>query len=373
MALDRDGFRERTDRPPQVTEPPPPPPDRPGAPGAPSRAASRAAAQVPDRPSPPDVDETDEGPSRDDDPGTESDDPPGDDPDSVSVPDEDDAVSVPDEDDAVSVPDEDAPDRERPEEPAAGTGREAASDDGRGREPEPPRPADENGAAAIAEKPATDRSKAAYPHVTDQSGYVFTDREYAFAGVSPDEVRNMKNRRAPLGIRPEQWDECVAELREALASDGLTDVAVRLGGSSVRFCSDGPGKWFPQSENDVRIKVAERHRNTSEEDRAQRAEEAVAKYRAAGFSRERPRPFALFFDSQYRLGIADAPDGYDFQIDGDGIAEAEALRAWAERWKDELGRGVTLTETGVREPELREDDCTVIDPEDGAESEDGEN
>ncbi|URN05585.1 hypothetical protein LUW74_21230 [Actinomadura madurae] len=273
----------------------------------------------------------------------------------------------------MSVRDEDAPDRERPEEPAAGTGREAASDDGRGREPEPPRPADENGAAAIAEKPATDRSKAAYPHVTDQSGYVFTDREYAFAGVSPGEVWNMKNRRAPLGIRPEQWDECVAELREALASDGLTDVAVRLGGSSVRFCSDGPGKWFPQSENEVRIKVAERHRNTSEEDRAQRAEKAVAKYRAAGFSRERPRPFALFFDSQYRLGIAEVPDGYDFQIDGDGIAEAEALRAWAERWEDELGRGVTLTETGVREPELREDDWTVIDPEDGAESEDGEN
>ncbi|MEO3827128.1 hypothetical protein [Actinomadura sp. B10D3] len=209
--------------------------------------------------------------------------------------------------------------------------------------------------------------------MTDQSGYVFTDREYDLAGVSPDDVWNMKNRRAPLGIRPEQWDECVAELHDALATDGLTDVAVRLGGPSVRFSSDGQGKWFPQSEHDVRIKVAERNRNASEQERAQRADKAAAKYRSAGFSRDRPRPFAPFFDSLYRLGVADAPDGYDFQFDGDGIAESEALRAWARRWEDELGREVTLTETGVREPELREDGWTVIDPEDGAESEDGEN
>jgi hypothetical protein len=238
---------------------------------------------------------------------------------------------------------------------------------------DPPRPADEGGAAPAADKPAADRSRAVFPQVTDQAGYLFTDREYAFAGVSPDEVWDMKNRRVPLGIRPEQWDECVSELREALAADGITDAVVRLGGPGARFCSDGPGQWFPQNENDLRVKVAGRHRNASEEERAQRADKAAAKYRAAGFSRERPRPFAPFFDSLYRLGIADAPDGYDFQVDGAGIADSGALRGWAERWEDALGRRVTLTAADVREPEPREDDWTVIDPEDGMESEDGEN
>ncbi|WP_132200713.1 hypothetical protein [Actinomadura darangshiensis] len=196
----------------------------------------------------------------------------------------------------------------------------------------------------------------------EPSGYVFTEREYAFAGVSAEELRDMRTHRAPLGIRPERWDECVRELRDAMAADGITDTAVRLRGPGARFCSEDPRKWFPQDEDDLRTQVSEQHRNASEKERTQRAEKAVARYRAAGFSRERPKPRAPFFDSLRRLELADDADGYDFEID---TGEATpALREWASRWEGRLDRPVTLA--GSPGTVARDDDWTVVDPEEGA-------
>ncbi|WP_433462922.1 hypothetical protein [Spirillospora sp. CA-128828] len=389
MALDRDGTTEQTDRPSPAVEAPPLPPDRPGDEGAPSRVASRAAAQIPDRPASapgrPDDDlpETSAGESPPDPPVQDAE-PPVDEPAGEVV----DAMAVDDtaiddtaiddaaiDDDAGRPADTGGPPEARP---AAGT-REPAADrrddpprsgaapveappvaspppeGGRPGAPDPSRPAERAGPSDAA------ADRAMFPEMTDRSGYVFTDREYAFANVSPDEAWDMKNRRVPLGMQSLQWHECVDQLREALAADGITDAVVRLRGPGARFHSDGARRWFPQNEDDLRTRVAERHRKASEEERAQRADKAVARYRAAGFSEDGAKPLTPFFDSLYRLGIAEEPDGYDFRIDGD-ITEAPALRDWAGRWADAVGRGVTLTASEHDGPVPRDDDWTVIDP-----------
>jgi hypothetical protein len=167
---------------------------------------------------------------------------------------------------------------------------------------------------AVAERPP-------YPEITDRSDYAFTDREYAFAGVSPQQAWDMHERRAPLGTRTEQWATCVGELHEALAAEGITDADVRLKGSAARFCSENPKKWFPQNENDLRAKVADHYRNAPQEVRVQRVENAAATYREAGFGQDGGKPVAPFFDSMYKLDATNDLSDYDFQVASDVLAE----------------------------------------------------
>ncbi|MFI0371052.1 hypothetical protein ACH35V_24555 [Actinomadura sp. 1N219] len=219
------------------------------------------------------------------------------------------------------------------------------------------------------QKPVEAMDRPLFPTVTDHSGYAFCEREFAFAGVSPEQVWDMRTRRAPLGMRPEQWDECVVELRAALVYDGFGDVEVRLQGPSARFCSHDPRKWFPQTESQLRAKVIQRHRGASDDERLRRADDAVAKYRDAGFSQERPKPITAFFDGMYALDAAEEPDGYEFQITGstcDLQQGAPALRGWVRRWEGATGRGVSLSIADRHHAGagLREDDWMVIGPED---------
>ncbi|MWA06506.1 hypothetical protein F8568_040395 [Actinomadura sp. LD22] len=234
-----------------------------------------------------------------------------------------------------------------------------------------------------------------YPEVTDRSEYTFTEREYAFAEVSPQQAQDMHSQRVPLGMDGARWGECLNELREALANEGIGDADVRLQGPGARFCSEDPKKWFPQNEDELRAKVAEHHRNAPEQDRTQRAENAVSAYRAAGFSQDGRKPVAPFFDSLHRLNLSDRPDGYDFEIVSDDLARrlqeqatdapdtesrpqgdtrfehrhhehaAPALHTWARRWEDTLDREVTLTTFDRQVPDAasHDDDWTVIAPE----------
>ncbi|GAA4237574.1 hypothetical protein GCM10022254_49970 [Actinomadura meridiana] len=206
-----------------------------------------------------------------------------------------------------------------------------------------------------------------FPQVTDHSGFSFSEREFAFADVTPEQAWDMHTRRSPLGFRPEQWDRCVAELRAALTSDGCGDAEVRLRGPGARFCSSDQMKWFPQNENELRSRVIRRNRGMSDDERLRRADKAVAKYRTAGFSRERPSPIAPFFDSMYKLGIAEEPDGYEFGIATADLSgrfhdlerAAPALHDWSRRWEDATGRTLTLSE-GVGP---RDDAWIVVEPE----------
>ncbi|MFI0407801.1 hypothetical protein [Actinomadura sp. 3N508] len=343
MTLDRDGTAGEIDRPaaPADQAPPPPPPDRPGAEGTASRAASRAAARAPDRPAAPeptgdaDVDLPEPREAPDDEPqgvdgearkAAETDDPPDDGP----------------------------PPAERPVQAAA----QAA----------PARPFSETASSRPAEQREEAVERPLYPAVTDHSGYAFSEREFAFSGVSPEQVWDMRTQRAPLGMRPGQWDECVVELRAALEFDGFGDAEVRLQGPGARFCSQDPRKWFPQNESELRAKVIQRHRGASDDERLRRADNAVAKYRAAGFSQERPKPITAFFDGMYKLDATGEPDCYEFQIVDSGRdleRDSPALRGWVRRWEAATGRGVSLViaDRGHADAGLREDDWMVIEPE----------
>ncbi|MEV0665428.1 hypothetical protein ACIBI3_33525 [Actinomadura luteofluorescens] len=249
-------------------------------------------------------------------------------------------------------------------------------------------------AQVAARRPDARTEGSRYPEITDRSGYAFTEREYAFADVSPEEVMDMQAQRVPLGIDADQWTACVTELHEALTAEDITDADVRLKGSGARLCSENPTKWFPQDEDELRAEVVKKNRNAPEEERTQRADEAVAVYRTAGFSQEGPKPAAPFFDCMYKLDATGEASDYDFQIASDGLARrfqelqktspdvewrsrqgghfkhrhlvqaAPALYEWAARWEDTFERGVTLATFDGQGPAagLSDHDWILIKP-----------
>ncbi|MDN3355110.1 hypothetical protein [Actinomadura sp. DC4] len=245
------------------------------------------------------------------------------------------------------------------------------------------------------DRPDAAAERPMYPEVTDRSDYAFTDREYAFAGISPQQAWDMHERRTPLGTQPEQWAMCTGELHEALATEGITDADVRLKGSAARFCSENPKKSFPQTEDELRAKVTDHYRNAPPEERTRRTDNAVATYREAGFAEDGGKPAAPFFDSMYELDATNEPSDYDFQVASDGLADrfqqfekadpktgwrsehgghykhrhlervAPALHDWAGRWEGILGRDVTIATFDHRGPAtgLHDSDWKVIELE----------
>ncbi len=262
-------------------------------------------------------------------------------------------------------------------------------------------PSRSEGRAEVAranEAPDASAERSEYPEVRDRSGYEFTDREYAFAEVTPDQVRDMLERRAPLGISPEQWATCVEDLHKALGEEDISDADVRLKGSAAQFCSYNPSKSFPQTEGDVRSAITDHHQDLPEDQRERRADDAVAVYRGAGFATDDGKPAAPFFDSMHKLGVADDPSDYDLQVASDQLAErfrqaeaanpeigwrsghgghykhrlleqvAPALYDWSDRWQDKLGREVTIATFDSRGPAagLRDSDWKLTEPEEWA-------
>lgn len=245
------------------------------------------------------------------------------------------------------------------------------------------------------DRPDTAAERPVYPEVTDRSDYAFTDREYDFAGVSPQQAWDMHERRAPLGTEPELWNTCVGELHEVLAVEGIVDADVRLKGSAARFCAENPKKGFPQTEDDLRARVGDHYRNAPADERTQRVENAAATYREAGFDQDGAKPTAPFFDSMYKLDTSNDLSDYDFHFVSDGLAErfrqlekseqatgwrsehgghykhrhlervAPALHDWAGRWEGILGRDVTIATFDHRGPStvLHDSDWQVIEPE----------
>jgi hypothetical protein len=381
MAADRSGTTENTEDAEDteaVEKRPlpdrPPPPDRPGAEGYPSRAASRDGAEHANE-------ETPEHPADEE----ETDDAPG-------------AVEpTRPEDEKASPRNTDEPSREtRP------AGIWGVQDGGSSAEPafwassahRPLEATEITSRPESVDRPTDGPDRPIYPQITDRTAYAFTEREYAFSDISPQQAWDMHDRRAPLGTHPEQWNACIAELREAFAVEGIADADVRLKDSTARFCSENPKKWFPQSEDDLRARVADHYRNAPADERAQRTDSAASTYRAAGFSEEGSEPAAPFFDSMYKLDATNEPSDYGFQVSSDGLAErfrrleeadptigwrsehgghykhrhleqvAPALHDWAGRWENVLRREVTIATFDHRGPSTGlDDDWKVIDPE----------
>ncbi len=82
--------------------------------------------------------------------------------------------------------------------------------------------------------------------VDDGQGYKAKPRDLVTAGVTPDEIQAMLDRRAPLGFTPQLWIACVQGLRAALANAQLDDADVRIHDTSARFFSD-QYKPFPRT------------------------------------------------------------------------------------------------------------------------------
>jgi hypothetical protein len=365
-----------------------PPPDRPGADDQPSRADSRKAADeagderpaaTEDRDEDGDEDEAPKGGLTRRTPGTDTD---------AEV--EEDA-DVPRHRPAAG---REAPERPRPE--TDDTGLRSSAEQRTGEAPFWTSSGEEGANLTDGgDRPDTAADRPRYPEVTDRSDYTFAEREYAFAGISPEQAWDMQERRAPLGMEPDQWHACVGELRDALAADDIVDADVRLKGSAARCSSEHPKKWFPQSEEDLRARVGDHYRNAPADERTRRMNNSAATYRGAGFAEDRAKPAAPFFDGMYRLDATNESSGYDFQVASDGLAGrfqqleredpatgwrsahgghykhrhlervAPALHEWAGRWDGVLGRDVTIATFDRRGPStgLHDSDWKVIEPE----------
>jgi len=147
--------------------------------------------------------------------------------------------------------------------------------------------------------------------LTDINGYRVTRRELDYAAVTPRQVADALERRAPLGTTEEQWAQMQSDLREALERSGLEGVDVGLGGSATKFYT-GVQKPFDLSVDSIRD-LAEDHELDPDE--------AVSKFAESPYGRGGPAPARHFFDSRYRLGI-DKKSDLDFTISGRALDEA---------------------------------------------------
>ncbi|MER6357446.1 PrsW family glutamic-type intramembrane protease [Streptomyces sp. NPDC001634] len=82
------------------------------------------------------------------------------------------------------------------------------------------------------------------------TGYEIRTEDLEFLGLTEEQVEAWQRFGAPLGMTPKQFKEFTADLREALAADGLDpeNVDIRLQGSSAQFFS-GSHKDFPTEED----------------------------------------------------------------------------------------------------------------------------
>ncbi|MFY1598274.1 toxin glutamine deamidase domain-containing protein [Micromonospora sp. WMMD737] len=214
-------------------------------------------------------------------------------------------------------------------------------------------------------EPDWKRAEALLP--SDDSGYRIQRRDCEFLGLTPDAVVAWAERRAPLGLTPEAFEQMTADLFDALESDGIRSdqVDVRLQGSSSNFFS-GAHKRLPTVEQ-----ISDHPE----------AVERMREWRGGG-----ALPVRRPFDSMHKLGLEE-PSDFDFQISSDVMVERAllvggrdfpdlrvvnrtygfvtkkvarkcfpALFAWAEKYGRELGRDVVPAVFPGTGPPDRSDD-----------------
>ncbi|MFG2009791.1 toxin glutamine deamidase domain-containing protein [Micromonospora sp. NPDC048868] len=163
--------------------------------------------------------------------------------------------------------------------------------------------------AGLSEGPATHevdgpepdwkRAEALLP--SDDSGYRIQRRDCEFLGITPDAVVAWAERRAPLGLTPETFEQMTAALFDALEADGVSSdqVDVRLQGSSSNFFSGA-------------------HKTLPAEDQISEYPESVERMRA--WREGGALPVRRPFDSMHKLGLEE-PSDLDLQISSDVMVE----------------------------------------------------
>lgn len=149
----------------------------------------------------------------------------------------------------------------------------------------------------------------------DDSGRKLTPKDADFVGVTPQQVLWWKNREAPLGMTPKEYEEFRASMFAALEADGVSpdQVDIRLQGSSAHFYSGTHKQLW--AEEDVAA-VSDEYAAEKNIDRS-KALNGLREW----FGGDTDRPLRRPFDSHYTLGIDENPSDYDVQISSDVMVD----------------------------------------------------
>lgn len=154
------------------------------------------------------------------------------------------------------------------------------------------------------------------PPIEDGRGYHLRYRDLVFLDIGVDNVRDWRERRAPLGLSRRQYDALRAELTDALQRDSvpLDDCDTRLKGSSAEFFA-APHKPLPL-DKDAIVELFRQCRG-----RVPSGWEVDEIYqRLTGvWLTDGDVPKRRPFDSMFRIGISREPSDIDLQLASDAV------------------------------------------------------
>jgi hypothetical protein len=156
----------------------------------------------------------------------------------------------------------------------------------------------------------------------DGSGYNVRKSDLRFLQIDEQSFVAFRHGFHPLGVDREEWAQFTTSLDLALKNDGISDVDVRLQGSSAHFFS-GHHKTMPYAVSDVvRVFMQSRGDREPSEFELDRIMAKLARVWPEGATRPKRRPF----DSMYRLTIEKYPSDLDVQISSDEIVDRARAR-----------------------------------------------
>lgn len=163
---------------------------------------------------------------------------------------------------------------------------------------------------------------AQYESITDGYGYVLRGEDIDFLGLTDDAIASFQARHTPLGMSAEAFADFLTTLRDALATEGITDADIRLKGSSAEFFS-GHHKFMPFDDaggvdrGQVLAAFRRARKRTPKPYVLTQIMERVSAQWPEDASRPKRRPF----DVMHRVGIDEEPSDYDVQISSEQILQ----------------------------------------------------
>lgn len=144
---------------------------------------------------------------------------------------------------------------------------------------------------------------------TDHTGYAATPRDLAFLELDERALRDLVTRHRPLGMSRHDYEFLVNELSRALVREGITEIDLRLQGSSAHFFSS-PHKLMPYTIEAVANLMLDEKAVPPEYYLCDRILRCILDQWPEGENRPCSRPF----DSLYVAQLTDQPSDYDLQI-----------------------------------------------------------
>lgn len=161
-----------------------------------------------------------------------------------------------------------------------------------------------------------------YESITDGYGYTLRREDIGFLGLTDDVIASFLARNTPLGMSTEAFADFLATLRDALATEGITDADIRLKGSSAEFWS-GHHKFMPFNDaGEVdRGQVLAEFRKARHRTPKLYVLQQIIEHLSAQWPEDASRPTRRPFDVMHRVGIAEEPSDYDLQISSEQILQ----------------------------------------------------